>query len=281
MALTAPFQLSLCGGALERHHRRTVGDLSRLLPWATLEPRTLAPEVREAAARRWTEVAFNEHRSAILMAQLLQALGEAQVPLDLHSLACRFPVQELAHAEICGRLAAHLGGCGPVETATLATSITVPAGLTAKQRCHELVVRLCCVGETFSKAWLSSLRDRVRQPLIRAVLSRLLRDEALHSRFGWLYLDWAVDDGQLDRAEAERLSRIAGEALGALTPPNEGDRRGREDSPDVLATLPGPDYRALFGAVERDVRARLESCGLGLGVPTRAPLVEAMAGGAA
>lgn len=279
MALTAPFRLSLCGGALERHHRRSVGDLTRLLPWSTLDPRALGPEVRETAGRRWTEIAFNEHRSAILMAQLLQALGEAQVPLDLHSLACRFPLQELAHAEICGRLAAHLGGSGPVETRTLATTIPVQAGLTPSQRCHELVVRLCCVGETFSKAWLSSLRDRVRQPLIRAVLSHLLRDEALHSRFGWLYLDWAVEDGPLDRAEADRLSGIAGEALEALAPPTQGDLRGHEDWPDVLATLPDPDYRALFRAVGRQVRARLER--LGLGGPTRPRLLEALDGGAA
>jgi hypothetical protein len=260
LTVTATFQLSLLGGALGRHHRRWVGDLERLLPWTSLDPRALAPEVRAAAARRWTENAFNEHRSAILMAHLLQVLGEAQVPLDLHSLACRFPAQELAHAEICGRLAAHLGEAGPVGTATLATSIPLAAGLTTTERCNELVVRLCCVAETLSKAWLESVRARARQPLIRAVLSHLLRDEAIHSRFGWLYLDWAQEEGWLEHAEAERLWGIADEALRALEPaPSPWPAEAEEDRPDVLVTLRDSDYRALFRAFERDVRTRLES----------------------
>ena len=52
--VTTSFRLSLLGGALQRHHRRLVGDLERLFDWQALDPHALAPEVRAAASRRWT-----------------------------------------------------------------------------------------------------------------------------------------------------------------------------------------------------------------------------------
>lgn len=263
----ATFTLSLCGGALERHHRRKVGDIGRLLPWDTLAPERLTPDEREAAARRWTGLAFNEYRSAILMAQLLQVLGEAQVPLDLQSFAGQFPIQELAHAEICGRLAARFEGTRPVDTASLATRLGLSSGLSPLQRSHELVVRLCCVSETYARAWLACWRDRVSNPLLRAVFSRLLRDETLHSRFGWLYLEWAVADGELESAEGARLVRLAEKALRALAPPPDRGPAGPAE-PDWLVSLPLAEQHSIHGSVEREVRARLST--LGLGGPARA-----------
>ena len=77
------FELSLCGGALARRHRKAVGDLGRSMPWSALDPARLRPEVLAEARRRWTEMAFNEHRSVVLMAQLVQALGEASEDPEL------------------------------------------------------------------------------------------------------------------------------------------------------------------------------------------------------
>ena len=31
------------------------------------------------------------------------------------------------------------------------------------------------------------------EPLIRAVLGRIVKDESAHGRFGWFYLDWLLD----------------------------------------------------------------------------------------
>jgi hypothetical protein len=259
---SATFTLSLCGGALERHHRRTVGDIARQMPWETLAPERLTPQEREAAARRWTGLAFNEYRSAILMAQLLQVLGEAQVPLDLQSFAGHFPIQELAHAELCGRLAARFEGTQPVDTASLATRLGLSSGLSPRQRCNELVVRLCCVSETYARAWLACWRDRVGHPLLRAVFARLLRDEALHSRFGWLYLEWAVADGELGSAEGARLVRVAEDALRGLAPHPDRGAAGPVE-PDWLVSLPPAEQQSIHGSVEREVRSRLSTLGLG------------------
>ncbi|HXY42271.1 MAG TPA: hypothetical protein VEQ10_21525 [Vicinamibacteria bacterium] len=257
------FELSLCGGALAESHRRRVGDLERALPWSSLAGSHLEPDVRAAASRRWTEMAFNEHRSSILMAQLVQALGEAQVPLDLHSIACSFPLQELSHAEICGRVVSHLGGAADLETATLETTFALPAGLTPAERCNEVVVRFCCVSETISKRWLAHMRARVAHPLVHAVLSRILRDEAHHRAFGWLYLDWCLDEGLLDDHERKRLTTIAAEALESCTSfPEAGDPAAGREAPDILVSLSAPEMRQLMARAAAEVRSGFERRGL-------------------
>ena len=257
------FELSLCGGALAGPHRRSVGDLERSLPWSTLDASRLEPATISAARRRWTELAFNEHRSIILMAQLLQALGEAQVPLDLYSMACGFPLQELVHAEVCARVVSRLGGAADVETATLETRLETRVRLTPAQRCHELVVRFCCVGETMSKCWLARMRERVAHPLVHAVLSRILRDEALHSGFGWLYLDWCLDEDLLGAVERERLAAVARDALEPYTKASERPGTAGEESPhDVLVTLPGDETCLMLTRAIGEVQAGLERRGL-------------------
>jgi hypothetical protein len=262
------FELSLCGGALARPHNRAVGDLEHSLPWATLDPSRIDQDVLAGARRRWTELAFNEHRSIVLMSQLLQALGEAQVPLDLYSIACGFPLQELVHAEACARVVARLGGAADVEMATLETRLEIGDGLTPAQRCHELVVRFCCVGETLSKCWLARMRRQVEHPLVGAVLSRILRDEARHSAFGWLYLDWCVEDGLLDDAERKRLTTVASEALDSCTKAlSHGETSGEAPPPDILVTLPGHEMRRWLAHAAGEVQAGLERRGLDVASP--------------
>jgi len=257
------FEVALRGGALARPHRRAVGDLRRSLPWSSLDASRFEPATVSAARRRWTELAFNEHRSIVLMGQLVQALGEAQVPLDLYSMACGFPLQELVHAEACARVVSRLGGAADVEIATLETRVATGAGLTPGQRCHELVVRFCCVGETVSKCWLAQMRARVAHPLVHAVLSRILRDEARHSAFGWLYLDWCLEEGLLDGAERERLVAVARDALGPYARvPEAAATAGEESAHDVLVTLPGDEMRLLMARATDEVRTGFERRGL-------------------
>jgi len=266
--VSARFELSLCDGALAGPHRRAVGDLERTLPWSTLDPSGLDPEVVARARGRWTELAFNEHRSIILMGQLVQALGEAQAPLDLHSMACAFPLQELVHAEVCARFASRLGGAVDLAVASVATTLETAAGLTPAQRCHELVVRFCCVGETLSKCWLARMRDRVTHPLVHAVLSRILRDEARHSSFGWLYLDWCLEEDLLDRAERERLAAAARRALEPYARGGDSGEASLDGAPhDVLVTLPGDEMRRLLARATAEVRTGFERRGLPMAGP--------------
>src|SRR5690606_11934922 len=68
----------------------------------------------------------------------------------------------------------------------------------------------------FSLPMLASAFGSATHPLTRAVLERIVKDEAPHGRLGFLYLDWISD--RLDDAERERLGDVVVETLESLAP---------------------------------------------------------------
>jgi hypothetical protein len=87
------------------------------------------------------------------------------------------------------------------------------------------VVRVSCVSESFNVPSLAARRKPAQNPLLRAAHDLLLRDEAHHARFGWLYLDWAAD--ALDDAERARLAGAADDQMRVVAVAHGGeDERG-------------------------------------------------------
>src|SRR5262249_4325435 len=46
-------------------------------------------------------------------------------------------------------------------------------------------------GETLSLGMLQFHHRNASQPLMKAVWGRLVKDEAAHARFGWVFMEWA------------------------------------------------------------------------------------------
>lgn len=210
------FELELTEGPALDLHRRELGQMEQDYPWESLRPEAYPPLLVERARLGWTENAFNEYCTAVAMGQLIDALGRARVPLDLWSLACRFPTEELIHVELCSRMAMQLGGGAPLTFDPDQVGYPLDPSLTPLQRANELVVRLCCVGEALSFPLLSGCMRSAAHPLTRKVLTKIVQDEALHGRLGFLYLDWIAAD--LDLVERERLGRAARETLTEYQP---------------------------------------------------------------
>jgi hypothetical protein len=93
------FELSLLGGAPERRYRRLRPDIDRL-PWERLKPGRRSSAVLEAARRGWTQGALQEYASADAHSAMLRLLVRARAPVDVSAMASRFPLDELAHAEL-------------------------------------------------------------------------------------------------------------------------------------------------------------------------------------
>ncbi|MEO7330868.1 MAG: hypothetical protein ABI193_20000, partial [Minicystis sp.] len=75
------FRVTFTSGAARA---REAGALApREYPWDALDPGRYPAELLRRARRSWTENAFNEHCTFIVLGQMLRALGEAQAPLDL------------------------------------------------------------------------------------------------------------------------------------------------------------------------------------------------------
>ncbi|MBS1149160.1 MAG: hypothetical protein H6Q89_858 [Myxococcaceae bacterium] len=208
------FELSMLGGAVERRYRRLRPEVDRL-PWGTLDVTKYSAAVLNVARTTWTEAAFQEHRTAAACAATLKALIAARAPLDLIAMATRFPLDEMVHVEMCARLAMELGGGAPLEHDPLDLIREPDPKLPALLQAAELVVRNFCVGEALSIPMLRGSWHAAGHPLIKAVLGRIVKDEAAHGQFGWFFLEWAGE--LLTDADRTHLAQQAGLTINAVT----------------------------------------------------------------
>jgi hypothetical protein len=187
----ALFELEMLGGNVEKRYRAMRPEVEAM-PWGTLDPSQYDPQDVIAARKAWTGAAFQEHRTGVACAETLRALIECRAPLDLVALATRFPLDEMVHVELCARMAMELGGGTEIIHDQDRLALDAPRENPAILRAAELATRFFCVGETLSIPLLRGTWKAARHPLSKAVLGRIVKDEAAHGTFGWTFLDWAL-----------------------------------------------------------------------------------------
>ena len=210
-----PFDLEWMGGVAERSFRRVRPGVEEM-PWGTLSTSGFPPLLVDRGRVAWTEAAFNEYCTAAAFTKVLEALLAARAPVDLIGMCSDFLADELHHVELTSRVAMELGGGAPYRVDFGRLTMPETPGLDAFQLANERVVRTCCVGEAFSVPMLATAFRSAAHPLTRAVLERIVKDEAPHGRFGRLYLEWA--DDAMDDAERARLAEVALDMLRWFAP---------------------------------------------------------------
>ncbi len=207
------FELELVGGSIEQRYRKMRPEVEAM-PWGTLAPGASPPHARAAPPTAWTSAAFQEHRTGAACAATLRSLIEARAPLDLVALAARFPLDEMVHVELCSRVAMELGGgvslvYRPDELVADVGAMDPPLARAAHQ-----VVCFFCVGEALSIPLLQGTWRASTHPLTRAVLKRIVLDEADHGTFGWACLDWLLP--HLEPGDLQALSHTAARAIAGV-----------------------------------------------------------------
>ncbi len=235
------FELELFGGRIEKRYRAMRPEVLAM-PWGTLSSVSMTDEARLMAQRAWTGAAFQEHRTAVACAATLRALLEARAPVDLIALATRFPLDEMTHVEMCARLAMELGGGTEIRYDPTEVVADADPDLPPLLRAAELVVRFFCVGEALSITLLRGASRAARHPLPKAVLSRIVKDEAAHGAFGFTFLDWV--EPMLGAAELEHLGKAADRAIFATKLQWEeiAKQPRATDLGDALAWMQTDDY---------------------------------------
>ena len=209
-----PFEPEWFGEQPEHYFRKIRPGIDRF-PWGTINADAFEPRLLRSAQLSWTEAAFNEYCTAVAFTQLVQALLEINAPVDLIAMASDFLADEMLHVELTARLAAELGGAANYQIDFAKLKLPLDPDLHPMQRSNELIVRICCVGEAFSLPMLAGCMKSSTHPLIKQVFEQIVKDEALHGRLGFLYLEWA--DEYLDDAERQRLGVCAGDTLQQLS----------------------------------------------------------------
>lgn len=204
------FELELFGEGVERRYRKMRPEVEAM-PWGSLDLRGVSDEVLVACRKAWTTAAFQEHRTGVACSMTLRALLEARAPLDLIALATRFPLDEVVHVELCARLAMELGGGTELIFDPQDVVVDADPRLPPLLRAADDVVRFFCVGEALSIPLLRASWHASKSKIGRAVLSRIVRDEAAHGTFGFTFLDWALP--RLDDEDVAHVGRAADLAI--------------------------------------------------------------------
>jgi hypothetical protein len=262
---TELFELEMLGGTLERRFRKARPEVEAM-PWGTLDVSRLPEADRIAARRAWTGAAFQEHRTGVACAATLRALIEARAPLDLIALAARFPLDEMVHVELCARMAMECGGGTEILHDPGAMVMDADPTLSPLMQAAELCVRFFCVGEALSIPLIRGTWHAARHPLPRAVLGRIVKDEAAHGTFGFTFLDWAAP--RLTDRDRVVLGRAADLAIQAIVRQWEDIRSRPSRAPsagDPLAWMRTEAYLDLASrSMEEKVRAPLHARGIPL-----------------
>ena len=174
----------LAGGPFAREHDRL---LEEAIDFTALSSGELSADTRAAGLRSWTGRFLDEYRSLLGFSELVSDLAEARAPLDVTATALRIVRDELRHVELCRSMIHALGGWP--DAAPEPTWVRSDRTRPARRRVLETIVGSCCVGETLSVAFIAGARENATHPVARVVLDQLLRDEAIHSRFGWWWLE--------------------------------------------------------------------------------------------
>jgi hypothetical protein len=265
------FELELLGGATEQRFRRMRPEVEAM-PWGTLDLSNASEEACIAARRAWTGAAYQEHRTALACAMQLRALIEARAPVDLIAVASRFPLDEMVHVELSARMAMEFGGGTEIIYDPKATVLPPNRDASPLMQAAECAVRFFCVGEALSIPLLRATWHIAEHPLPKAVMGRIVKDEAAHGMFGFTFLDWA--GAQLstdDRAELGKQADLAIRFLYGQWREVHGNRRQQLHEGDVLGWMRTDDYLGRARrAMQTQVIAPLEA----RGIPISAQLSE-------
>jgi hypothetical protein len=252
-------ELEILGGAPSARMRRRRPGADDL-PWGTLELARWDAESLGEAREVWTNGVFTEYASAAAFAAMAGAFLECGAPIDLSAAAADIVVDELDHAEVAARLVMELGGAAAFHAdLALVSPLTTP-GASPLVRAAELAITTSCIGEALSVPALARSRALTDQPLVGAVLDRLLADEGPHSRVGAWFLAWAGD--RLTAADRAGLAAVAFDAVSAYAPLWR-DRCADCEVPAALGGVPIATHaEVMIDAVRRRIARPLARHGI-------------------
>jgi hypothetical protein len=214
--LKSRFELEWRGGAAEKHFRK-LRPMDPEIPWGTFYAKRFPIALVDRARTSWTALARSEYRAAAAFADVIAALLAAKAPLDIVGMAGDFVADELFHSELASRLAMEIGGGVGIQTDFDDLGVKpLDSHLDARERANELVIRVACISETLSGAMAVESMRELDHPLVVKIMERIARDEARHTRLGWLYLEWATEE--MSEGERLRLAKVARNEIETLSP---------------------------------------------------------------
>jgi hypothetical protein len=210
----------------------------------------------------WRARIAAEYTSAAITQHLVLWLIQAGAPPDLIDGGLAIVTDELVHSRLSHEVYVAAGGTEPPAI------VREQLGLTRTAERLEvdilrIAVRVFCLGETVAVPLFKHLRERCTEPVAKAALDRILRDEVRHRDFGWDLLDWLLSTPLGDEVPAlvaAALPQMFAQLESTYGSGNDAvatDDGAISDEDRAWGLAPPRDYaEILANTIERDYRPR-------------------------
>ena len=238
--------------------------------WAALEASadSYGDRERERGRRSFVLRALDEQRSVVAFSELLHELLLAGAPIDVVGSLTRVVRDEVLHVDMCDRVVKALGGWDekPPQPNWVRSNKKLPLHL----RTLQTVLGSLCVGETISVHMIKGVREHASDPVVHALLTRLLADESFHSRFGWWWLREIDMSDEEQRFAKQYVQKLLPHVIRSMRPKATGkphtyspfgsmsveERAAAFDDAMHKTILPGFDAAGLEASAIWDAMAR-------------------------
>lgn len=213
--------------------------------------------ILDAPAQRihheWRNRVVAEYTSAAITARVAHLAIACGLPRPTLDIALRIIADELDHAALSDEARVALGD----EDTPLGLDIQrlqpapSPDGPLADLLDH--ILTSFCLGETLAVPLFNAMRTGATHPAVMPVLTRVLRDEAVHRAFGWDTLDVLIaldPDGVRARAQQTLPSAYANYRRSYHDLPVQHEISSEEREAGLLST---GTYREVFRATVTEV----------------------------
>ena len=214
----------------------------------------------------WPMRAAEELRSALIFRALTRASKQAGMPEPWPRRFASAVKDEVRHARLCATVGQQLRA-GPPRYDPTAVRLRLASLPDATTRTAALLLVEVAIGETISMCLFRAGRRAAVEPLTRATLGSILRDEARHQRLGWTGFACLWD--LLPEPSREIARREAARGLATcerqIAPALQWLQRGEPFDPAYAALgVLHPEVRVetFYFAVERLVLPRLTRLGI-------------------
>jgi hypothetical protein len=158
------------------------------------DPSGLDVPTRRALEALWLHDAQKEHASVPAFARVAWVLAAAGAPAELLAWSHRAAIEEIEHARLCFALAA--GYAGRSHTVEPMPELLL-GGLEVRGDAFELLATESlsdgCQLEDFNADVAAACAEVCEEPVTRAVLARIAREERAHAEFSWAVLGWVLE----------------------------------------------------------------------------------------
>jgi hypothetical protein len=216
----------------------------------------------------WCARIAAEYTSAAVTQHLTLWLIQAGAPPDVIDAGLAIVGDELVHSRMSHEVYVAAGGTAPpaIERNDLGLA---RSSAPLEHDILRVAVRVFCLGETVAVPLFRHLRERCTEPVARAALDRILRDEVRHRDFGWDLLDWlcAIDAGVPARV-TPLLRGMLGEleaSYGTANPTIADDDGEMTEGERAWGLAPPREYASILAeTIARDYRPRFAARGISL-----------------